>query len=180
MKHFVFSAVVLLSTFTLADTLDYQAAGTVQQHTAFSTGKIAAGSIWSATDRLDEVINLNTGRSIVGNLGTVTLTTGTLFSCPGGFCFKGGSVDIDSIKKSVGNFDALLTGGAITVTKGANILSFTAPFGAGGVIRLANQSFSSELLVAQRGATVPEPATLGLMGMGFVALGLVGWRKAKA
>lgn len=179
MKHFVFSAVLLLSTFTLADTLDYQAAGTLAQHNAFAFGKIAPGAIWGATDQLDEVINLTTGRSIVGILGTLTISSGTLFSCPGGFCFKGGSIDIDSTKKSVGNFDALLTGGVITVTKNAVILSFTAPFGAGGTIKLANQSFSSEVLVSKRGV-VPEPATLGLMGMGIVALGLVGWRKARA
>lgn len=172
--------VAVLLTFpaaALGDSIDYQGVGLLTNHTAFERGMIAAGHIWEAGDRLTQIIDLTTGHIVRGNLGIVDVTTGRLLPCAAGFCFAGGTLDIDSIHGG-SIFDGNFSRGSIDVENGFVVLNAFFTNGAAAVIRDHRNSFSTQALVRGVGAQVPEPATFALMGSGLVSLAFL-WRKRK-
>jgi hypothetical protein len=149
----------------LADSFDYQGAGTLKTGTAFTSGMIASGHTWDIGDRLLTIENLTTGTTRSGKLGIVDVQTGTLFSCSSGLCFNGGTLDIDALSGNdvfVGN----LLSGTVSSSNGIAILSARLANGATTVIRERGGQFSSQALVHT--AVVPEPASWFLMGSGLL------------
>lgn len=161
-------ALLAFSTLSLADSIDYQASGTIANHTAFTMGTIVAGKTWEVGDELVQIDDLTTGKNRTGMLGIIDLTTGKLFSCASGLCFTGGSLDIDNAKHG-SIFDGVLQSGSISRLHGSTILSAIVSNGAVTVIKLKGGQFSTQALVG----TVPEPATLGLFGIGLLAFGFI-------
>lgn len=174
---FVLTALVLFSGSTLADTIDYQGAGTLSNHTAFVAGAIRAGHSWEVGTELVQIENLTTGVNHTGNLGELDVTTGTLMHCASGLCFTGGTLDIDNLANKdlfLGTFKS----GNISLQHGLATLSAVLANGATTVIRLNRNSFSSQALVSTHVGVIPEPNALYLMGSGLVGLALL-WRKKK-
>lgn len=159
----------------VGDSFDYQGAGVLANHTAFTKGSISAGSMWEIGDRLLEIIDLTTGHTTIGNLGIVDVTTGVLSKCAVGFCFSGGTLDIDS-KGGGSIFDGSFTTGTISTHNGTVTLSAFLANGAATVIRDNKNSFSTQAIV-HGVSPVPEPVSLMLMGTGLLVLSVVRARK---
>lgn len=169
---FLALSVIALSSFALADTIDYSGAGSLAQGTATVTGSIAAGKTWEVADQLAEIDNVTTGMITSGNLGVIDLTTGTLAKCSVGLCFSGGTLDIDGLNDQ-DLFFSHLESGAIMQSGGFSILSATLVNGAVVTIKNPNKEFSTQAIITQGGGAVPEPATLGLVGTGLLSLGFL-------
>jgi hypothetical protein len=165
--RFLAVVVLALSSFAFADSFDYQAAGTLQAGTAFTSGSISAGHFWDIGDRLFTIENLTSGVTQSGNLGIVDVQTGVLSSCSSGFCFNGGTLDIDDLR---GNdvFLGRILSGEISSSNGVTILSARLANGATTVIKERGGEYSSQALV--HGAAVPEPASWLLLGTGLLTL----------
>lgn len=162
----------LAAPIAVAGSIDYQGTGTISGGTASTQGSIAVGKTWEVIDQLVQIDN--NGVVQTGNLGKIDLTTGTLSSCAAGFCFTGGTLDIDNLSDADLAL-ATFTSGSISTAGGVTTLSAFLPNGAATVIKLSNNSFSTQALVG----TVPEPATLGLLGTGLVSLAGLVWSKRR-
>jgi hypothetical protein len=160
---------VVLATLACADSIDYQGAGTLANHTAFTIGSIAAGRTWAVGTQLIQISNLTTGMTQSGNLGILDITTGTLSSCSAGFCFTGGNLDIDNLMNKDLFFGKLLSG-TVSMSNGHTILSAILKSGATTVIREAGGQFSSQALIKSAAHVVPEPSALILLGSGLLGI----------
>lgn len=172
------SLILIFPGSALGDSIDYQGAGSLSQGTAAQFGSIRPGHVWEVVTQLIEIDNLTTGMIEHGILGTIDITSGTLFNCAHGLCFHGGSIDIDAVNNS-SIFDSPFSGGTISVVNGISTL--TAHFGgrvAAAVIRNNHDEFSSQALT-RSSAPVPEAGTFLLLGTGLLALAGV-WRKRLA
>lgn len=158
----------------VADSIDYQGAGTLKNGTAIVTGSIAVGHVWSVTDQLLQIDDLTTGHDIVGHLGTITITTGTLSACSAGFCFAGGTLDIDGTHNN-SIFDSTFSTGSISKSGGITALQAFLSNGAATLIRDNKNSFSTQAVVHTPGV-VPEPMSLILMATGLLAMGFAQWK----
>jgi hypothetical protein len=166
-----------LPTAALADTIDYGNLGSIGGGTAIISGSATAGSTYSLTSQLVSVLDVNTNAQSMGALGWVTVTTGSLSTCPAGLCFTGGTLTI----KSTGGatlFSGTFTGGTVSTMNGFTFVQATVGTAAGtgqitfGVGR--NGTVSGDTIVT------PEPGTLGLLGTGLVGLAGIVRRKMRA
>lgn len=158
------------------DSIDFQGAGSLSAGTAVQFGSVRPGHVWEVMTTLVEIDNLTTGMIERGMLGTIDITSGTLFSCGANLCFHGGTLDIDAPNNS-SIFDSQFSGGTITVVDG--ITTLNAHFGsrvAAALIRNGGGEFSSQALTRTSGPTVPEPSSYLLLGSGVLGLGLLGKR----
>ena len=172
-----FAALLVLCPLVLGDSIDYQAAGNLKSHTAFTAGSIAAGRTWEVGARLLEIDNLTTGKITTGNLGIVDVSSGKLSLCSSGLCFTGGSLDIDNLAGSDLFFGKLLSG-TISKSNGVTILTATLTNGATSVIKETSGTFSSQAITHGPGV-VPEPTTLSLLGTGLFAIGFMFLKRRK-
>lgn len=167
-----------LVSFAAADSIDYAGAGSLSDKTASEFGSPSLGKAWSVTTILVEIDNTTTGMVETGNLGLVTITTGTLTGCGTALCFTGGSLDIKAKNGSV-IFDESFTDG--TVLKLGTNTYFNATLSNGGTTMIASLSgsFSSDSVVTTRTSAVPESSSLFLLGSGLVGLWWLGREKLK-
>lgn len=166
------AAICCFATVAVGDSVDYQGAGTLANHTAFQKGQPAAGHTWEVGDQLREIIDLTTGHAMHGNLGILDVTTGSLSSCMGGevLCFSGGSLDIDN-RQGKDIFFGMLKNGTV-INNGTNVfLNATLRNGATTVFRIKGNRFSSQALITPA-PVVAEPATLIMFSTGLALLGL--------
>lgn len=178
MRHFVLLAVLLLAPLAVGDSIDFQGAGTLSNHTAFTIGRIAAGRTWAVGTQLIQIDNITTGHNQTGDLGVIDITTGTLSHCSSGFCFTGGTLDIDNLSNKDLFFGALKSG-TITMNGATTILSAVLSNGATSVIRENNNTFSSQALVRTSAAVIPEPASMTLMGTGLLSFAFAVFRNRR-
>jgi hypothetical protein len=158
--------VLALSGLAFADSIDYASGGRGSDVTVI--GSITAGHSWSVTSDLLSIDDSSTGVLSQGpELGTVDITSGTLFTCPSGLCFTGGSV---LIKDETGGtiFTQTFSSGTITTSGGNTFLNANLPDGGTAEIESAKGVFSSNTIVTVQ--TTPEPASLALMGTGLLGL----------
>ena len=161
-------------SFVFADSFDFQGSGNLMAGTASVFGRIAVGRTWGVQDELTDVTDVTTGHTTSGMLGTIFVLSGTLMSCSSGFCFTGGSVDIDSTHGQE-LFAATFTKGTISVGNGITILNGRFTNGAAALIKDSNGDFSTQVLTGRHGAVIPEPSSMILLGSGLLAV--VGLRK---
>lgn len=155
--------------FAAADSIDYAGAGTLADHTASEFGSPTAGKAWSVTTILVEIDDSTTGMVETGNLGLVTITTGTLSTCGTALCFTGGSLDIKAKNGSV-IFDESFTNGTLLKLGTNTYLNASLSNGGTTMIASTTGSFSSDSVVNTRGAPVSESGGLLLLGTGLVGL----------
>jgi hypothetical protein len=165
-------ALVLFSIPALADTIDYAGAGSVSAGTATITGSATAGKTWGILDELVQIDNETTGGITQGHLGSVDIVTGTLAKCASGLCFSGGDLDI---RNSAGMtlVKLMFTSGTISKISGNTFLNAVLPSGATVLLEDSKGNFSSDSTVTTVGVTTPEPASLGLLGVGLMSLGFI-------
>jgi PEP-CTERM motif len=168
MRRVVLLAVLALAlpTVAMASTFDFGNAGTLGT-TASMSGSATVGGTITLTSVLTSIDN--NGVMTTGNLGTVSMTTGTLAACGTGcFTFTGGTVDIWNSSSQLlfhGTFNGTVTvvGGVISVM-----------YQPGGSPVIGGFQVSAAGVVSGDTIVTPEPGTLGLLGTGLVGLaGLV-------
>ena len=158
------------------DTVDYQAVGNLADGTAIITGSIASGQTYGVADTIKLIFNITTGRRQSGNdLGILDVTSGTLTTCSIGFCFVGGTIDIDTVSGR-DLFQSALTSGTISKSGPTTIMSVTLPNGVASVLSESGGNFSSQALTTGQ---VPELSTFVLLGSGLVAMAFAFWNKRK-
>ncbi len=176
MKKLVLLALlaIALPTAAFADTFDFGNAGTLGT-TASLTGSATAGGSFTLTSVLTSIDQ--NGVLTTGNLGTVSVTTGTLVANCGSNCFSftGGTITVTSSSSQVlfqGSFS-----GTVTKAAGGFLSIIYAPNGSpvvGGFQISAAGVVSGDTIVT------PEPGTLGLLGTGLVGLAGIVRRKLRA
>jgi len=179
MRRVVLLALLALAlpTAALADTIDYGNLGSIGGGTAIISGSATAGSTYTLTSQLDSILDVTTNTKSLGNLGWVSVTTGTLSACPAGLCFTGGTLTVTSAGGAT-LFTGTFTSGTVSVLGGATFVN--ALLGtAGGSVQFAfgvgsNGTVSGDTIVT------PEPGTLGLLGTGLVGLAGIVRRKLRA
>ncbi len=153
-----------LPTATLANSIgtnDYTNYGTVLGGTATVSG--------SATTSLTISSTLTGINGTLGNLGTVTVTTGAI----SGGVFTGGSILIVN-SSNVTLFSSTLTGGTVTVISGNTFVAYNLGGIVGGFQLTNGNIVSGDTIVT------PEPGTLGLLGTGLVGLAGIVRRKLRS
>jgi hypothetical protein len=162
-------AILALPALALADTIDYSGAGSLSAGTAVVSGKVAPGHTWGVLDNLIEIDNETTGVIQQGILGKVDIVTGTLSSCAQGLCFTGGDLDIRNSSGSV-IFKGEFTSGTIAKISGNIFLNAVMANGATVLLEDTKGNFSSDSTITTGHHVIPEPSTLGLLGLGLVSL----------
>lgn len=158
-----------LPTVALANSIDYQNFGTVGAGTASMSGSATVGGSLTFSSAL---VGIN---ALQGNLGTVSVSTGTLASCGAGcFNFTGGSLDIwNTTSQSL--FHGTFTSGTVTVNGGfTTIQGFV-----GGVAGTVQIALNSSGILSGDTIVTPEPGTVGLLGTGLIGLAGIIRRKVK-
>lgn len=154
---------IALPTAALASSIgtnDYTNYGTVLAGTASVSG--------SATTSLTISSELTGINGTLGNLGTVTLTTGAI----SGGVFSGGTLTIVN-NSSVTLFSGTLAGGTVTVVGGNTFVAYNLGGIVGGFQLTNGNIVSGDTIVT------PEPGTLGLLGTGLVGLAGIVRRKLR-
>jgi PEP-CTERM motif len=162
-----------LPTAALANTIDFGNGGIIGTN-ASTSGTPVAGGTWSVSSELTTIVNTNAGTTTTGNLGTVTVTTGTLVSCGTGcFTFTGGTIDI------VGSGGGTLFMGSFngTLISAAGVISLS--YAEGGIPVIGGFQVSAAGLVSGDTIVTPEPGTLGLLGTGLLGLAGIVRRKIR-
>jgi PEP-CTERM motif len=145
---------------TSIGTNDYTNYGTVSAGTA-----TVSGSATTSLTISSQLISIN---STLGNLGKVTVTTGTI----SGGVFTGGTISIVNTN-NVTLFSSTLTGGTVTVIGGNTFVAYNLGGIVGGFQLTNGNIVSGDTIVT------PEPGTLGLLGTGLVGLAGVIRRKVR-
>lgn len=174
MRRVVLLAVLALAlpTAALADTFDYGNSGTIGIDATVTWGNSGGSPTLTITSGLDSIID--NGVKTVGNLGTVSVSTGALTSCGTGcFTFTGGTIDIWNTSSQLlfqGTFS-----GTVTVVGGVIDIIY-AP---GGSPVIGGFQVSAAGVVSGDTIVTPEPGTLGLLGTGLVGLAGIVRRKLR-
>jgi len=158
---------IALPTAAMASSIDYANGGSVALGTASVTGTASNGSSITISSVLTGI------NSTFGNLGTVTITTGTLSGSGSNFTFTGGTISIVS-SSNVTLFSGTFTSGTVNVTNGFTNINYFVSGIAGGFQITKGGVVSGDTIVT------PEPGTLGLLGTGLVGLAGIVRRKLRS
>ena len=162
-----------LPTVALANSItDYANGGSTLLGTASVSGSATAGSTLSFGSQLTGINN-----TTFGNLGWVSVSTGTLSSCASGLCFTGGSITVTATGGAT-LFHGTFSSGTVSVANGFTFINAVVTGVAGttqiGVNISRSGTISGDTIVT------PEPSTLGLLGTGLVGLAGIVRRKLRA
>ena len=157
---------IALPTAALANGIDYSNGGSLKLGTASITGSATNGGSLTISSVLTGI------NTTFGNLGTVTVATGTLSGGGGNFTFTGGTITIVNTS-NVTLFTGTFSSGTVSVVNGFTSINYYMNGLAGGF------QFTKDDLVSGDTLVTPEPGTLGLLGTGLVGLAGIVRRKLR-
>ena len=146
----------------------YTNSGNATLGTATISGPASSGQTLTLSSELTGI------GATLGNLGTVTVTTGVLVGSGGSFTFTGGTITIvDNSNPTNTLFTGTFTSGTVTVVNGFTNVNYFVGGLAGGFQITTGGVVSGDTIVT------PEPGTLGLLGTGLIGLAGIVRRKMR-